>query len=139
MEEHAVLAAHRTELRHGLNRADLVVRSHDGNDGRVRPNGLFQFFGRHAAIFVHRQIGYFKAFLFQLLAGMQYGVVLDGGRDDMAALLDVLIRRAAHRPIVRFSAAAREINLVGVRANGRRHLLARRGHRVLGLVAVIVH
>ena len=34
----------------------------------------------HHAVLVHRQIGHFKAFLFQLLAGVQDGVMLEWRR-----------------------------------------------------------
>ena len=42
--------------------------------GRMR---LFQLLGMHQPKLVHRQVGDLKALLFQLLAGVQHGVVLD--------------------------------------------------------------
>ena len=44
---------------------------------------------------VHGHIGDFKPLLFQPFAGVQDGVVLDGGGDDVVALLAVSKGRAA--------------------------------------------
>ena len=51
--------------------------------------------------------------------------MLDCGGDDVLAAVLAGICRAAHRPVIRFRAAAGEVNLVGLCADCVRNLLAR--------------
>ena len=138
VEEHAVLLADRGQLGDGLDGADLVVGGHDGHQRGVRADGCVQLLGGHKAVLVHRQVGHLEALLLQLRAGVQDGVVLDGGCDDVAALLQVLIGRAAHRPVVGLGAAAGEVDLVHVGVDGLGHLLACRVDRVARDIAKVV-
>ena len=123
----------------GLDGADLVVGVHDGNDGRLRPERLFKFLRMHQPELVHRQIGDFKALLFQLLAGVQHGVVLDLRGDDVVALIPAGVGRAADGPIVALGAAAGEVDLRTLRAQRRRHLPARPVQRRQRLAAKAVY
>ena len=63
-----------------LEGSDLVVRRHNRHQNRIRPRVQFvrQFFRAHPAFTVHRKTGYRKAAAFEVLAGMQDGVVFDG-------------------------------------------------------------
>ena len=64
----------------GLIDANFVVGVHDGDQDGGRPDGLAHILGIDAAVLLHRQVGDFKAVLFQALAGVQHGLVLDSLR-----------------------------------------------------------
>ena len=71
----------------------------------------------HQPELVHRQVGDLEALLFQLLAGVQHGVVLDLRGDDVVALIPAGVGRAADGPIVALGAAAGEVDLRTLRAD----------------------
>ena len=102
------------QLLDGLDRADLVVRRHDGDQRGVVPDGLFQVLRIHDAELVHWQICDLEALLLQLRAGMQQRVVLDLAGDDVVALFPVGEGRALDSPVIAFRAAGGEINLGGL-------------------------
>ena len=61
--------------------------------GRI---ALLHLLGRNQAAFMHVQVGHGKSFLLQGLEGVQHGVVLKGGGNDVALAL-ARSRRAAVR------------------------------------------
>ena len=124
MKHNALFLAHRADLLNGLDGADFVVGKHDGNqDGLVR-NGVFHLLRRYQAVFVYLKIRYLKALFFQRLAGMQNGVVFNGGGDDMVAFVFMLIGHAAQRPVIAFGGAGGEENFARRGADGVCHLLS---------------
>src|ERR1051325_5545184 len=87
VEKHAALAAKRAEFGNGLDCADLVVRRHDGNQNRVRPEGFLQIVRRDAAFRIYRQNGELEPLLFrQILAAMQHGMMFNRRRDNVPPL-----------------------------------------------------
>ena len=139
VEQHAVPLRHRRQLRDGLDGADLVVGVHDGHQHGVRADSRLQLLRRHQAVAVHGQVGDLEALLLQLLAGVQDGVVLKVGGDDVPALFDIGVGRAPQRPVVGLCAAAGEVDFPGFRADGLRHLGPRRLHRLAGFPTEAVH
>lgn len=76
----------------------------DGSLKLVRP---------YQSILVHIQIRDRKASLFQIITGMQHGMVLYFGCDDMLPLCLAGLRRRNQRPVVRLRTARREVYLLG--------------------------
>ena len=71
----------------------------------------------------HRQVGDLIALLLQILGGVEDGVVLDGGGDDVAALPPLQGHELGHPPqgpVVRLRTAGGEVDLLrpGVEAGG---------------------
>ena len=87
VEEHPVAAAHLPNFGDGLHRANLVVGVHDGHQTGLRGHGLLHLLGGHHAVFVDVQEGDGKALLLQGLQGVEHGVVLKGGGDDVGLAL----------------------------------------------------
>jgi hypothetical protein len=111
----------------GLDGADLVVCVHDGNQDRIGPDRLAHVLRIHPAATIHRHPGQLVSAFLQVLHGLEHGVVLYGGGDEMAALLLLRIRRPGDGPVVGFGAPAREVDLVGLRPD-------RGGYRLTGLL-----
>ena len=64
VKNNSALTAERAKFGDRLERADFIVRRHDGNQNRVRPDGLFQIVRRNPAFGIHRQPRDRKTFLF---------------------------------------------------------------------------
>ena len=72
---------------------------------------------------VHRQISDLEALFFQSLGGVEDGMVLNGGGDEMLFAPGLLgMHPAAEGHVVRFAAAAGKINLGGVGVHQAGHL-----------------
>ena len=83
VEEHALLAADRTDLTDGLDASDLIIGIHHGNKAGILPNCVTHLLGKNDPVFVNVQKGDGKALLLQLVQGVQDGVMLEGRGDDM--------------------------------------------------------
>ena len=122
MEANAVRPGDRADLGDGLDRADLVVGGHDGDERGFGRNGLFHVGGAHLAVFVYGQVGHLEALALELLTGVQDGVVLDRAGNDVVALRLERIGAAAHGPVIGLGAAAGEVDLVGFGVQRGGHL-----------------
>ncbi len=112
VEEHAGLARDLADLGDGLDGAHLVVAVHDRDQDGVGPDGLAHVLGIHQAAAVHRDLGELPAALLQILHGLEHRVVLDGGGDEVLALLLLRVGSAEDGPVVGLGAAAGEVDLV---------------------------
>ena len=107
-----------------LNGADLVVGVHDGNKAGFRTEGRFNFFRTDHTVLMHIQQGDFKALGFQLLQGMEHGVMFKGGGNDV--VLSFFLSRkggGTDRLIIGFAAAGGEIDFPGLRVDHGRNIL----------------
>ena len=84
----------------------------------------FRLVETDAAVLLHRQIGDPAAFLLEMLAGIDHGLVLGDCRDDVVALLAIHAGDALDRQVVRFGRAAREDDFLRVGADQIGDLLA---------------
>jgi hypothetical protein len=109
--------------------ANFIIGVHDGDKDRFGCNGFAHVFRIDAAIFVHREVGYFIAVFLQALTGVQHSLVLNGLGDDVVALFAVHLRDALNHQVVGLGCAAGENDLFGRGVNERSNLLARRFHR----------
>ena len=113
------------QLRHlgdGHDRAGLVVDHHDGHQEGVLAQGGLQVCQGDAALTVGLEVGDLKALPFQLLHGVEDGVVLHGGGDDVLVFLAEPLGRGKQSPVVSLGAAGGEEHPVRLRAHGRCHL-----------------
>ncbi len=124
VEQHMVRMGDLGDFLNGFDGADFVVGGHDGNQDGFVGNGRFHIGWIDQAVRVHGHIGDFKPLLFQPFAGVQDGVVLDGGGDDVVALLAVGKGHALERPVIAFAAAGGEVHFFGVAVQRGRYLLA---------------
>ena len=83
VENYTGLTADGTDFGNGQHRADLVVGIHHGDQAGIRANSSLHLLSGDVVTLGHIQISDFKAFLFQPLEGVQHGMVLKGGGDDV--------------------------------------------------------
>ena len=135
VEQNAVLFADGADLRNGLNGADLVVGVHDGHQSGVLTDGILYLLGGNETVLVHRQVGDLKALFFQSGTGVQNGVMLEYGGDDVLfALGRHQLGGAFDGPVVRLGAAGGEVDLHAVVGTGLFY-----AQRFFDLVAGIFH
>ncbi len=94
----------------GLHDADFVVRIHDGDQDRLGSDRAAKIVQIDSAISVHREVSDLAAKFFEVLAGIEGGFVLRYLRDDVIALVAVLLGRAFDGEIGGFRRAASEDN-----------------------------
>ena len=116
--------AHHLRDRH--DRAGLVVDHHDGYQNRIGPQRGLQRLDRDEARLIRLQIRHLKALRLQLLHRMQHGVVLHGGRHDVAPALAEALRCGKNGPVVGLGAAGGEKYALCLRAERLRDLRPRR-------------
>jgi hypothetical protein len=105
MEQNTRLTTDRADLLNRLNRSDLIVRHHDGDENRIVSESLAYLFWLKNATVVNIEISDIESFTLQSLHRMQHGVMLNRRCDDVASPTPVRVRRPLDRPVVRFSAA----------------------------------
>jgi len=135
MEQDIVSGRDFTDFLNGLDCANFIIGKHDGNQDSVRPDGFFQLVQLYYTIFVHIYISNFTALLLQIFTGMENGVMLYFGRDDMLSFGCIGLRSSFQRPVVRFRASGREINFIAGSAQGTGYDILRLAHGLLALRA----
>src|SRR5579884_57009 len=133
MERHLTRPADTPDLRHRLNGANLVIGIHDGDEDGLIGDGPLYIFGIDAPIAINGQIGGLEAETLQVLAGVEYRVMLNGRGNDMIALLLRRLRHTLDRQVVALRAATREGNLRWTAIEYFGHLLARGINRLHGM------
>ena len=121
-----------------VDRADLVVRVHHGDERRVVAHSRLDLGGVGPALGVDaddRQLG---ALALELLGGVEHGVVLDGGGHEVAPPAG-RAERAAQREAVRLRSARGEDNLARRRAQPGRDGRPRLIERLLGALRLDVN
>ena len=124
MAEHPLAAADGGNLGDGEDHAGLVVRHHHGDDGGVGPDGFLEQMHVERSVALHGQIGDIVALLLEELAEVDVRRVLHFGRDDVL-LTGIHEQRTVDGAVVRFGAAAREDDLLGVGIDERGDFLPR--------------
>ena len=83
MEEDLPLTTEGADLGDGLDGADLVVGKHDGDEAGVVPQGVRHVLDKDDAVGVRVEERDLEALLLEAVQGMEDGVVLKHGGDDM--------------------------------------------------------
>ena len=122
VEKDPVLPADLPDLPDRLNGPDLVVGVHDRHQAGIFPERGFHLFRAHDTVLMNIQEGNLKAFLFQLLQGMQDRVMLKGGGNNMLlSRFPPKLRRGTDRLVIRLAAPGGKQNLPGLRPDHFRH------------------
>ena len=134
VERHAALATEGADGTDVVQHADLVVGMHDGDDGRVVPDGVRHERRRDQAFRIRGEIGDVHAQAFEPRAGVQHGLVLVTRRHHMlpAHRLD----HALDGQVVGLGGAGGPDDLARVCMDERRHLGARRLDQFLRLPTI---
>lgn len=119
VEENFLAAAQLANLVHRLHNADLVVDCHDGNERRLRPDGLLQVFHADEAIGLDWQVGDIETFILQVAARVEHALMLGLAGNDVVLLAVALeeARHALNGHVVALRRTARENNLLWVGTN----------------------
>ena len=114
------------DLRDRLERPDLVVGGHDGDDRGFGRHRGFERRQVHQSLGIDGQIGRAESFAFELLDRVKHSVVFDSGSDDVAAAAAFALghRRATNRGVIGLGASAGEDDLFWRRAQKVRDHLA---------------
>ena len=102
MKIHVDFRRNLSDLCHGLHNASLIICEHDRDQLGIRSDRAPHVVGIHHPAAIHRNVGDLAAFRCQMLAGVQDGMMLDGGSDDVVARLP----KSKYRQIIGFGAAA---------------------------------
>ena len=124
-KENPAFLGNLADLRNGVDDPDFVVGIHDGDEDGGRLDGRLDILETDAAIARDREIAHLKTMLFQVLAGIQYGLVFDRLGDDVIALLTEHFRDALDHQVVGFRGAAGENDLFRGGVDECGNLLAR--------------
>ena len=128
-ETRGAVGNRRRNPRDRLNRADFVVGEHHARERSALRYRVSDLFGGDFAHLVHRKIRHVEPELLQLVAGMENGVMLYGGGDDMVADVPQRHRHALYGGVVGLRAARSERQLADTAAERARDDLARGVHR----------
>ena len=136
VEQHARLPAYGADLLDGEDAADLVVGVHHRHQTGIRPDSLLHLLGGNGAGVAHRQQRHLEALLLQTLQGVEDGVVLKGGGDDvLLALQPPQLRSGQQRLIVGLTAAGGEEDLTGLAVQASGHGLTGALQQLGGVLA----
>ena len=125
VEQNALFPAHGADLLNGQDAADLVVGVHDRHQAGILPDGVGHLPGGDHAVFVDRQQLHLEALLLQLLQGVENGVVLEGGGDDVHLALAAADGGGGKQGlVVGLAAAGGEDDLTGLAVQAPGHGLA---------------
>src|SRR2546426_3376076 len=138
MEVDITLARDASDLFKGLHRPKLVVGVHDGDEHGIGSNGALDVVRVHHSTRADADVADVCPALFERLQGVEDGVMLNGGADDVLRLAARGFDNSDNCGVVRLGAAACEDNLArsGVEEPG--HSLASVFHRRPRLLAVPV-
>ena len=104
----------------GLQDAGFVVRHHDGDELGVRAQGAADVVGINQAAAIHGDVGDFASHRFQMLAGVQHRMMLDGRTDYVVSGTG----QARDGEVIALGAAAGEDDFRGPAPEQRRHRFA---------------
>jgi hypothetical protein len=140
VEERAVGMGEAGELLYGLDDTGLVVGEHDADEFGVRLEGSFEGCGFDEAGGCARQEGDLDTTGFESLSGVEDGVVLDGGGDEMRGFSRVEegLEDAEECEVVALRAAGGEDDLGGAATEKAGDLVACELDGRTGLLALLM-
>ena len=124
VHQSAVAVSDCGDLRDGLDRADLVVGVHDGDEEGFGGDGLLDLLRVDETVFVDGEVGGADALRLQVAADLGHRGVLDGRSDDVVAAVTVGSGDSLDGVVVGLGAAAGEDEIVFRAAEHTGNLLA---------------
>ena len=113
MEGNPLLPAQRADLGNGLDGAHLIVGVHDGDQRSILPDRGGYILHLDQTLAPHTQQSDLKALPLQLFEGVEDGMVLKGGGDDVAlALPGAYQRGGADGLVVGLASTGGEVDLL---------------------------
>lgn len=100
-----------------LHHADFVVHPHYGNQDGVVADGGFEFFQINQTVFLHAEVGNFKALAFEFAHRVEHGFVFGFDGDEVFAFGFVEVCRTFDGEVVGLGRAAGEDDFFGVGVN----------------------
>src|SRR5579859_1527034 len=85
MEQHTALTAEPPDLFNRLQDPSFIVRRHDADQDRLVREGMLELIKINKAVALDREISYAAAALFQVLAGIEHGLVFSDNGDDVVS------------------------------------------------------
>ncbi len=135
VEEDSALLTDRPDLRDRLDGPDLIVGGHDRDQAGVLPDRRLQLPDIDDAVLMDRKKSHLESFLLQPLQGVEDGMVLKrGGNDVLFALSLSDLRSRPQGLVVGFAPAGGKEDLLRVRVDHSRDLLACLLQGLLGLL-----
>ena len=119
----------------GLDGPGLIVCAQDGNEHGVVPHGPRDLVGLHDAVPVGRDLRDREPLPFHGFRGIEHGVMLDAGYDDVPAPIRPRLRQPLDGQVVRLRAAGREYDLTRIGADQPGDPAARPVQRAAGFHA----
>src|SRR5579859_3550768 len=111
MEEHAAFTAEPANFLERLKRTHFIIRAHNADEDRPAGEGALQLRQINKTIRTDRKVRHLPAELFKMPAAIQYGFVLNGGSNDVIALVAIHLGHALDGQVVAFRGAAGKHNL----------------------------
>ena len=112
MEQDAMFSGNFTDFPDKLDRTDLIIGKHYGDQNRFRANGLFHFFRRYTPKLVHSQISHLYAFLFQIFCGMQNSMMFNFCCNDMFLFFLAGIYHTAQCHVIAFGTTGCKVDFL---------------------------
>eukprot|EP00191_Tetraselmis_sp_GSL018_P001362 CAMPEP_0177596546 /NCGR_PEP_ID=MMETSP0419_2-20121207/11152_1 /TAXON_ID=582737 /ORGANISM="Tetraselmis sp., Strain GSL018" /LENGTH=381 /DNA_ID=CAMNT_0019088489 /DNA_START=305 /DNA_END=1451 /DNA_ORIENTATION=- len=113
VEEDLLGAAEVADLLERLYDADLVVDGHDGDKGRVGPDGLLELLDVDATVRLDGQVGDLPAALLEVAARVEDALVVSLCGDYVVLLLPIEARNPLHGEVVGLRCSAGEDDSLG--------------------------
>ena len=135
MEQNTLLCSNLTDLPDRLDRSDLIIGIHHGNQYSIRTNRPFQLLYINNPVAVHIQIRNFRPLLFQIFTGMQHRMMLYLRCDNVLPLIAVCLIHPFNRPVIRLRTASGEKNLIPFGSQGSGNRLPCLYNRLLTLTS----
>ncbi len=121
MEQYPVFFGNGADFFYRFYGADLIVGKHDADQYGIRPDCRPKLPDVHQSVLIHLKIRNLTAFFFQILTGMQNGMMLDSCGDNMSSLPGAGFGCRLQRPVIRLRASGGKIDFLLLCPNGGRY------------------
>ena len=112
MQQNPFAPQHFSDTADGIDGSHFIIGHHHTDQNRIRSERPLQRLQKHHSLRVHRQIRYTKSLSLQMLAGVQYRMMLYRRRYDMPAACSVSLRGSFDSPVIRLGSATCKKNLL---------------------------
>ena len=136
MENYRIFFGYLAYLSYRLYRSHFIVGVHNRYERSIFSYRFFQIVKTDYSLAIHRQVRYFKTFLFKRVASLDNRRMLDNGRDNMSAFICVSASDSFNSPVVAFRSSGSKINFARLTTDSLGNLLSCVIHRFERVPAV---